>query len=118
MVDAPRLPSATMPAQCPVTIILPNLSQPQAIIYNHGLLGLWGSDRVVVVADLDEFLVTARPSQGVTQVCQACLCGLVVEVAVGQGAWQVQGTTRGEAPALTLVAHMHTVATQGAGAAA
>ncbi len=33
----------------------------QVIIYNHGLLSLTTDDAVVVVADLDEYLVTPQP---------------------------------------------------------
>ena len=33
----------------------------QVIIYNHGMLALHAEDSVVVVADLDEYLLTPKP---------------------------------------------------------
>ena len=33
----------------------------QLIVYNHGMLALHAEDSVVVVADLDEYLITPKP---------------------------------------------------------
>lgn len=33
----------------------------QVLAYNHALLALWGSDSLVLVADVDEYLITHKP---------------------------------------------------------
>ena len=47
---------------------LPLHAFSQVLIYNHALLSLWTEDVWMLVADLDEYLMTPRPVRSITEV--------------------------------------------------
>ncbi len=47
---------------------VPLLRGPQVLQYNHALLALWGSDSLLLVVDLDEYLVTSTSPASALQV--------------------------------------------------
>ncbi len=42
-------------------MLLPVSPCPQVLAYNHALLSLWGTDSLVLVADVDEYVMTHKP---------------------------------------------------------